>query len=100
MGPWTVIRSSLRMLHRVAMFCQPLWLVLLLVSFPRARGPVVGVPGLCWMWHGVLFARQWRPVVGVLRMCWLLRGLFDCFCCLHTSVHRPSIACLVVFPCA
>ena len=25
-------------------------------------------------------------------MCWLLPGSFDCFCCPHTSVHRPSIA--------
>ena len=34
-GPWTVTRSSLRMLRRVAAFCQPLRPVLLLVSFPR-----------------------------------------------------------------
>ena len=27
------------------------------------------------------------------------RGRFDCFCCPHTSVHRPSIACLAVFLC-
>ena len=45
--PWTVPRSSLRMLRRVAAFRQPLWPVLLLVSFPRSRGPVVGVLGLC-----------------------------------------------------
>ena len=32
-------------------------------------------------------------------MCWLLPGSFDCFCCPHTSVHRPSIACLAVFLC-
>ena len=32
-------------------------------------------------------------------MCWLLQGSFDCFCCPHTSVHRPSIACLAVFLC-
>ena len=51
------------------------------------------------MWHGVLFARQRRPIIGVLRMCWLLPGSFDCFCCPHTSVHRPSIACLAVFLC-
>ena len=38
-GPWTVTRSSLRMLRRVAAFCRPLRPVLLLVSFPR--------PGLC-----------------------------------------------------
>ena len=51
MGPWTVTRSSLRMLRRVAAFCRPLRPVLLRVSFPRSRSPVVGVPGLCWMWH-------------------------------------------------
>ena len=32
MGPWTVTRSSLRMLRRVAAFCQPLRPVLMLVS--------------------------------------------------------------------
>ena len=98
-GPWTVTRSSLRMLRRVATFCRPLWPVLLLVSFPLSRSPVVGVLGLCWMRHGVPFACQRRPIVGVLRMCWLLSGSFDCFCCPHTSVHRPSIACLAVFLC-
>ena len=46
-GPWTVTRSSLRMLRRVAAFCRPLQPLLLLVSFPRSRSPVVGVPGLC-----------------------------------------------------
>ena len=46
-GPWTVTRSSLRMLRRVATFCRPLRPVLLLVSFPRSRSPVVGVLGLC-----------------------------------------------------
>ena len=63
-GPWAVTRSSLRMLRRVAAFCRPLRPVLLLVSFPRSRSPVVGVPGLCWMWRGVPFACQRRPVVG------------------------------------
>ena len=77
-GPWTVTRSSLRMLRRVAAFCRPLQPVL--VSFPHSRSPVVGVLGLCWMWHGVPFARQRRPVVGVLQLCWLVRGSFDCFC--------------------
>ena len=38
-GPWTVTRSSLRMLRRVATFCRPLRPVLLLVSFPRSRSP-------------------------------------------------------------
>ena len=51
------------------------------------------------MWRDVPFACQRRPIVGVLRMCWLLLGSFDCFCCPHTSVHRPSIACLAVFLC-
>ena len=46
-GPWTVTRSSLRMLRWVAVFCRPLRPVLLLVSFPRSRSPVVGVLGLC-----------------------------------------------------
>ena len=98
-GPWTVTRSSLRMLRRVAAFCRPLRPVLLLVSFPRSWSPVFGVLGLCWMWQDVPFARQRRPIIGVLRMCWLLRGSFDCFCCPHISVHRPSIACLAVFLC-
>ena len=42
-GPWTVTRSSLRMLRRVAAFCRPLRPLLLLVSFPRSRSPVVGL---------------------------------------------------------
>ena len=87
------------MLRRVATFCRPLRPVLLLVSFPRSRSPVVGVLGLCWMWRGVPFACQRRPIIGVLRMCWLLPGSFDCFCCPRASVHRPSIACLAVFLC-
>ena len=37
--PWTVTRSSLRMLRRVAAFCRLLRPVLLLVSFPRSRSP-------------------------------------------------------------
>ena len=45
-GPWTVTRSPLRMLRRVAAFCRPLRPVLLLVSLPRSRRPVVGVLGL------------------------------------------------------
>ena len=46
-GPWIVTRSSLHMLRRVAASCRPLRPVLLLVSFPRSRSPVVGVLGLC-----------------------------------------------------
>ena len=60
--------------------------MLLLVLFPRSRSPVVGVPGLCWMWQDVPFARQRRPVAGILGLCWLLWGSFDCFCRPHTSV--------------
>ena len=36
-GPCTVTRSSLRMLRRVAAFCQPPWPALLLVSLPHLR---------------------------------------------------------------
>ena len=56
-GPWTVTRSSLRMLRRVAAFCRPLRPVRLLVLFPHSRSPVVGVLELCWMWQYVPFAR-------------------------------------------
>ena len=75
MGPRTVTRSSLRMLHRVAVFCRPLRPVLLLVSFPHSRSPVVGVPGLCWMWRDVPFARQRRPIVGVLGVVLVVAGV-------------------------
>ena len=75
MGPWTVTRSSLRVLRRGAAFCRPLQPALLLVSFRRSQSPVVGVLGLCWMWRDVPFARRWRPVVGVLGLCWLLPGV-------------------------
>ena len=96
-GPWLVSRSSLHMLRRVASLCRPLRLVLLLVLFPRSRSPVVGVLGLCWMWHGVPFARQRHPVVDILRLCWLLWGSFDCFCCPHTSAPRPPQAASLCF---
>ena len=58
---WTVTRSSLRVLRRVAAFYRPLRPVFLLVSFPRSWSPVVGMPWLCWLWHGVPFARQCMP---------------------------------------
>ena len=48
-GRWTFTRSSLRTLRRVTAFCRPLRPVLLLVSFPRSRSPVVGVPELWWL---------------------------------------------------
>ena len=74
-GPWTVTRSSLRMLHRVAAFCRPLRPVRLLVSFPRSQSPVVGVPELCWMWQDMPFVRQRRPVVGVLGVVLVVAGI-------------------------
>ena len=53
-GPWTVTRSSLRMLRWVAAFCRPLLRpVLPLVSFPRSRSAVVGVPGVVLVAAGV-----------------------------------------------
>ena len=39
MGPWTVTRSLLRPLRRVAAFCRPVRPVLPLVSFPRPSPP-------------------------------------------------------------
>ena len=74
-GPWTVTRSSLRMLRRVAAFCGPLRPVLLLVSFPRPQSPAVGVPGLCGMWRDVPFARQRRPIIGVLGVVLVVAGV-------------------------
>ena len=59
--PWTVTRSSLRMLRRVAAFCRPLRPVLLLVSFLPLQSAVVGVLGLCWMWRDAPFARPPPP---------------------------------------
>ena len=49
-GPWTVTRSSLRVLHPVAAFRRPRRPVLLLVSVSllRPRCPVAGVLGLYW----------------------------------------------------
>ena len=61
------------MLRRLAALYRPLRPVLLLVSFPRSRGPVVGVLGLCWL-RRVLFVRQRCPIVGVPGLRWLLRG--------------------------
>ena len=87
-GPWTVTRSSLRMLRRVAAFCRPLRPVLSLVSFPPSRSPVVGVPGLCGMWRDVPFARQRRPIVGVLRMCWLSPPPPPSAASHHSTSHR------------
>ena len=79
-GPWTVTRSSLRMLRWVAAFLSaaaagaPAGVV---SAFAEPRRWCVGGCAEC---GGMCpFARQRRPIVGVLRMCWLLRGFFDCF---------------------
>ena len=40
------------MLRRIVAFCRPLWPVLLLVSFPCSRSPVVDVLGLCRLLQG------------------------------------------------
>ena len=53
-GPWTVTRSSLRVLRRVAAFCRPLRFVLLVVSFPRSRSPAVGALGVVLVVAGVV----------------------------------------------
>ena len=45
------------------------------VSFPRSQSPVVGVPGLCWMWRDVPFACQRLPVVGVLGVVLVVAGV-------------------------
>ena len=89
-GPWTVTRSSLRVLRRVAAFCRPLRPVLLLVSFPRSRSPVVGVLGLCGMWRDVPFACQRRPVVGVLGVVLVVAGVV-CLCLLSTRLCPQAV---------
>ena len=48
MGPWTVTRSFLRVLRRVAAFCGLLRPVLFVEPSDLC--------GLCWMWQDVLFA--------------------------------------------
>ena len=58
-GPWTVTRSSLRMLRQVAAFCRPLRPVLLLVSFPRSRSPVVPPPPMRKLQQCLAFQMQY-----------------------------------------
>ena len=50
-GPWTVTRSSLRMLRRVAAFCRPLRPVLLLVSLSQLSSGLT--PGSAVQHHRV-----------------------------------------------
>ena len=74
--PWTVTRSSLRVLRRVATLCRPLRPVFLLVSFSCSQGPVVGVLGWCW----------------------LVWGSFLGHCCPLPSALRSSTTCSAVCP--
>ena len=72
----------------------------------------MGVPGERKGRVGAGANRLQHPVVTTARvLAWVaclltnavgcgMPGLFDCFCCPHASVHRPSIACLAVFLCA
>ena len=98
--------DALEVFGSAPMFVYIVHLYVLLISYRIVLATVgpnagdVGVLGLCWMWQYVPFERQRRPVVGVLGLRWLLQGSFDCVCCPHTSVLRPSVACLAVFPCA
>ena len=73
-GPWTVTRSSLRMLRRGAAFCRPLRPVLLLVSFPRTTRTVPCAVGCsrpcCHPRGGHLPARRAQPPP--LRSTWAL----------------------------
>ena len=53
-GPWTVTRSSLRVLRRANAFCRPLRPVPVAVLFPRSRSPVVGGLGDVLVGAGVV----------------------------------------------
>ena len=56
-GGYRWLPMPLTLALAISAFCRPLQPVLLLVSFPHSRSPVVGVPGLCWMWRDVPFVR-------------------------------------------
>ena len=73
-GPWTVTRSSLRMLRRVAAFCRPLRPMLPLVSFSHCR------------------ARSWRT-----GLCWLLWGSLLGVCYPLPPTFWSSTTCLPMF---
>ena len=62
-GPWTVTRSSLRMLRRVTAFCRLLRPVLLLVSFPRSRCPVVAMLVAAGAVCALVVPSNWRTEV-------------------------------------
>ena len=71
--------------------------------------PRVGWCGALFGGGGVTDRDQDVDDVPASEACWppdpdspslLNRGSFDCFCCPHTSVPRPSMTCLTVFPCA
>ena len=73
--------------------------MLLLASVLRSRSPVVGVPGLCWMWHGVPFARQRRPLVGVLGVVLVVAGSGSYIIPLQETAGGPKMEddeCIVI----
>ena len=63
-GAWTVVRSPLRVLRRVAAFCRPLRPVLLRALFPRSRSAVIGCTGAVLVAAGAVCASavpsSWR----------------------------------------
>ena len=91
-GPWTVTRSSLRVLSlRSVGRCG--WCSCWCRFRVRAAQSLVcqGCAGCGRMCRLRVSGAQWLAYWG---LCWLLRGSFDCFCCPHTSVLRPSTTCL------
>ena len=84
-GPWTVTRSSLRMLRRVAALCRPLQPVLLLVSFPRSRSPPPPPPEglLCGRADGVgrNAGNRTEGHVNARRIAWEVASFRDCGHC-------------------
>ena len=95
-GPWTVTRSSLRRARRVAAFCRPLRPVLLLVSFPRSRSPVVWCVGAVLDVAGCAVCASAAPVVAHWGCAGCCRGRLTVF-----AVHLPPLyAPLPEFPVA
>ena len=88
-GPWTVTRSSLRTLRRVAAFCRPLRPVLLLVSFPRSRSPVFGpLPACLPACYGDVWSAPPPPLTFATRQ-WFGRRVSRCYCPLFPTLHFP-----------
>ena len=80
------------------------------VLLAAAAGALAGVVSVFAQWlvcrgcAGCGMVCRWRvsgaQSLAYWGLCWSLWGSFDCFCRAHASVHRPSITCLSVFPCA